>query len=73
MTLAAVTVIYIVLCTDRDIHNSNFIADESGTQAQFLDKLVHIRVENFSKFENVSGNAASSACMMSVIMMDEVS
>jgi hypothetical protein len=55
----------------RDIHNSNFFADKSGKQAQFLDKLVHI--ENFSKFENVSGNAASSAsaCMMSVIMMDE--
>jgi hypothetical protein len=49
---------------DGDIHKS--------TQVQFVDKFVHI--ENFSKFENVSGNAASAAaCMMSVIMMDEAS
>jgi hypothetical protein len=55
---------------DGDIHNSNFMADNSCTKAWFLDKIVHIR--NFSKFEDASGNAASSAaaCMMSVIMMD---
>jgi hypothetical protein len=58
---------------DGDIHSSNFMADDICTQAQFLDKFVHIG--NFSKFEDASGNSASSAaaCMMSVIMMDEVS
>jgi hypothetical protein len=58
---------------DGDIHNSNFMADNSCTKVWFLDKIVHIG--NFSKFEDASGNAASSAvvCAMSVIMTDEVS
>jgi len=58
---------------DGDIHNSNFMADNSCTQARFLDKIMHIG--NFSELEDASGNAASAtaSCMMSVIMMDEVS
>jgi hypothetical protein len=57
---------------DGDIHNSNFMADKSGTQTQILVKTVHMG--NFNKFEDASGHAASSAasCTKSVIMMDEV-
>jgi len=65
--------IYIVLCMDGDIHNSNFMTDNSCTKVWFLVKIVHIG--NFSGFEDAFGNAASSAVasMMSVIMVDEVS
>jgi len=49
------------------------MADNNCTQAQFLDKIVHIG--NFNEFEDASGNAASAtaSCMISVIVMKCIS